>query len=104
MARGNYGPEIRQSIDNPVPRKSVPQRSPNSGGAKPAAKPDSPAEIAADTKAGIKQNSPQDIAMDAGPMRPGGGMQGGPPASGGGNPAHAAMAASIAHAILQRGG
>jgi hypothetical protein len=71
-------------------------------------KADSPEELAQDKQAGIKQNSPQDMAMDAkmsgglAPMGPGGG--GAPPSSGGPSPAHAAMAASIAHAILQRGG
>jgi hypothetical protein len=107
MATSNFAPEIRQSMSNPVPRKSVPQRRPGGTGAKPAKPADSPAEMAADKAAGIKQNSPQDMAMDAkmsgGSAPPAAVMPPGPP-SGGANPAHAMMAASIAHAILGRGG
>lgn len=105
MARGDYGPEIRQSIASPTPRKSVPQRRPGAGGQKP----DSPAEMAADKAAGIKQNSPQDIAMDAKmggapkPMLPPGPPPMPPGGGGGINPAHAGMAAGIAHAILAGG-
>lgn len=95
MARGDYSPEIRTSLGSGKPgrvNKSPPK--------------DSPAEIARDTKRGIKQNSPQDIREDAQASR---NVQ--PPpmhmmtGAGGGdqtNPAHAAIAASIAHAILGR--
>jgi len=103
MARSDYGPEIRQSIASPTPRKSVPQRKPGGVSAKAATKADTPAEVAGDKAQGIKQNSPQDMAMDA--KMGGGGMP--MMAQGGGHsnsPAHSAMAASIAHAILQKGG
>lgn len=96
----NFAPEIKSAMNEPPKSKSKPPTR------------ETPADMARDKARGIKEGSPQDEAIDAklpvqagppmGMMRPGGGMQGGPPP--GANPAHAAMAASIAHAILQRGG
>lgn len=100
MARGSFDPEIKQSIEKPAPRKSVPQRRPGGNKPKPAASA-KPAD----------NGNPQAATADAGKvgigaMRPGGDLQPQAPQAGnqGHSPAHAAMAASIAHAILQRGG
>jgi hypothetical protein len=92
MARGDYTAEIKQSLgQSPKGRlnKSPPK--------------ESPADLARDTKAGIKQNSPQDQKLDAMPQnqmpqRPQMPMQ----AQGGMPPDahHVAAAAGIAHAIL----
>lgn len=88
MARGDYAPEIKQSMGSSVGKPRV----------KTAPPKESPADLARDTKAGIKQNSPQDQKLDAMPqnqMRPQMPMQGGPP-----DAHHVAAAAGIAHAIL----
>lgn len=107
MARGNYGPEIRTSMGDSVPGRK------NTSPPKP-----SPADMARDKAAGIKEGSPADQKFDAmqqnqaPPRRPPPMQQAGPPM---GNPVasqgmppdahHVAAATSIAHAILgSRGG
>lgn len=88
MARGDYAPEIKQSMGSSVGKPRV----------KTAPPKESPADLARDTKAGIKQNSPQDQKLDAMPqnqMKMPMQMQGGPP-----DAHHVAAAAGIAHAIL----
>jgi hypothetical protein len=90
----NFAPEIKSSMA----KKQMPPPKKATGAAKPDGPGDTPAEMARDKARGIVEGSPQDEALDirnAPPPRPGGGTT---------NPAHAAMAASIAHAILQRGG
>jgi hypothetical protein len=97
MARGDYAPEIRTSMATGGPKRV------NTSPPK-----ESPADAARDKMRGIKEGSPQDQKLDAIPANqappprpmhmqtaPSGDM---PP-----NPAHAAMAASIAHAILGGG-
>jgi hypothetical protein len=98
---GNYGPEVKAAMANPGKRPSQVKK-----GA------ETPADRLRDERRGIKEGSPQDLKLDAQP----GNMQapptqvlppqapGGPPSGGMANPAHAAMAASIAHAILGKGG
>lgn len=100
----DYGPEIKASISQ---RKKAPPP------AKKAAK-ESPAEEKRDAKSGIAEGSKQDVRHDAAPAPQ---MQsapqpsqhvGFPMADGGGGAApdhhRVAMASSIAHAILGRGG
>ena len=94
MPRGDYTPEIKTSMGTGKPgRVNVSPRKPSPASA------DSPAEVAADTKKGVAQNSPADIKQDAmqGPPRP----PGMPPMMHGDIP-HVAAATSIAHAILNR--
>lgn len=103
MARGDYGPEVKAAISEKKPstKKGPPKRS---------SKPDTPADMARDKQRGIPEGSPEDLAIDArqpsgvGQMPPRQGqMPPHPPAPGGANPVHAAMATSIAHAILGGG-
>lgn len=90
MARGDYTPEIKQSMGSSVGKPRV----------KTAPAKESPADMARDTKAGIKEGSAQDAKLDAMPanqmpQRPQMPMQAGPP-----DAHHVAAAAGIAHAIL----
>ena len=94
MARGDYAPEIRTSLATGGPKRV------NTSPPK-----ESPGDIARDKKRGIKEGSPQDQKLDAmpgnqvlppHPQR----MQTAPASDMPPNPAHAMMAASIAHAIL----
>ena len=83
--------------------KSAPSKRPS------LRQPDTKADMALDKKRGIAEGSPQDEGIDAqvakaSPASPVGQQMPHPPApSGGSSPAHAAMATSIAHAILQGG-
>lgn len=100
MARGDYGPEVKAALaEKPTAKSSgrPPPRKADPG--------ETPADAARDKQQGIAEGSPQDLRMDAsGGAGPSAGAQGPhPPAPGGGSPAHAAMAASIAHAILGSG-
>jgi len=95
---GNYGPEIKASMQNPGKRPSQVKKG----------KPETPADRERDQQRGIKEGSPQDLKLDAQPANQAPPTQALPPQapggpSGGGSPAHAAMAASIAHAILGKG-
>lgn len=105
MPRGNYTPEIKSSMGTGVKgRVSTTPKKPEPG--------DTPKDMARDRQRGIPEDSPQDQKIDAQAVqqgiRPGSQMPTNLPniTSGGGghDPAHAAMAASIAHAILGRGG
>ena len=106
MARTDYGPEIKSSMGGAVGRKAPPGKrlpSANAPAKKVAPEQDNPAEMAQDKQRGIAPGSPQDLAMDARGAGAGPSQQvPRPPTPGGGgaNPAHAMMAASIAHAIL----
>lgn len=96
MARSDYGPEVKSAMKEP-PRKGAPGKRPP-----PPKEKETPGDIAMDKQRGIAQGSPQDQAMDArlGPTGAVAPQPPHPPAPGGANPAHAMMAASIAHAIL----
>jgi hypothetical protein len=93
---GNYGPEIKASMQNPVRRPSQVKK----GG-------ETPADRIRDARRGIKEGSPQDLKLDAQPANQAPPAQvlppGGPPA-GGQVPPHVAAAAGIAHAILANRG
>ena len=104
MARSDYGPEVKSAMQQP-PRGGKPGKRPPP---KSAPEKETPADLAMDKQRGIAQGSPQDLKMDAAshpippqhsPPQPQGGVapQGG---NMGNSPAHAMMAASIAHAIL----
>lgn len=110
MARGDYGPEIKGAMNSSPPGKP-----------RAAAPKESPADMARDVGAGIKEGSPRDQRLDAMPKnrvppRAGGPTPGGPqnvvrgPATAtatSGMPPdlpHVAAATSIAHAILNRAG
>jgi hypothetical protein len=105
MASGNFNPEIRAAMAEKSKGKPPPAgRKPDPG--------ETPADAARDKKQGIQEGSQQDAAMDA-QSGPQSGPKIGvshPPAPGSVahnntlNPAHAAIAASIAHAILGKGG
>jgi hypothetical protein len=102
MARGDYGPEIRTSLGDSTPgRKNLSPPKP------------SPADMARDKVAGIKEGSPQDQKLDAmprnqarAPVQPPtpriAPPMGNPVANQGMPPDahHVAAATSIAHAIL----
>lgn len=97
---GNYGPEIKASMQSPVKRPSAVKKGS-----------ETPADKLRDARRGIKEGSGQDLKLDADPANQAPPAQvlppqapGGPPGGGMANPAHAAMAASIAHAILGKGG
>ena len=97
MARGDYGPEVKAALAEKPTAKSKGRPPPRK--ADPG---ETPADAARDKQQGIAEGSPQDLRMDA--AGPSAGAQGPhPPAPGGGNAAHAAMAASIAHAIIGSG-
>jgi len=90
MMASDYGPEIKASQSKPVKRPSQ-------------VKKESPADKARDVKHGIPEGGARDMKLDAMPANQAPpSMQGG--GGGGHSPAHAAMAASIAHAILGKGG
>ena len=105
MAKSDYGPEVKSAMSE----KPKAKQPPGFKGKRPPDKGETPADKAMDVKRGIPEGSAQDVAMDAGP--PGGASVGmSPPPSTSvsqhnlsANPAHAAMAASIAHSILQHG-
>lgn len=111
MARSDYGPEVQSAMKEP-PRKGLPGKRPKPDSpAKAKAEGDTPAELARDKQRGIVEGSARDEQMDAAahpipqqhsPPQPQGGVapQGG---NMGHSPAHAMMAASIAHAILGGG-
>ena len=89
MARGDYGPEIKNAIG------SAPKGKPRIG-----APGSSAADKARDVGKGIKEGSAQDMKLDALPGNRA-------PAQGGSAPPdlhHVAAATSIAHAILGRAG
>ena len=99
MARSNFGPEVKAAMaEKPKPKQAA-KKEPGPG--------DTPADMARDKKRGIVEGSPQDEAIDAAqapqnlPSRPP--APGSVAQSSSVNPAHAAMAASIAHSILQHG-
>lgn len=114
MARGNYGPEVKAAIGEKKPstKKGPPTRSkaPPPRGNDPG---DTPADMARDKRMGIAEDSARDQAIDArnvpgqhAPPPQSASLHASPPhppSPGGANPAHAAMAASIAHAILGGG-
>ena len=87
---GNYGPEIKASMQNPGKRPSQAKKG----------LPETPADRQRDQLRGIKEGSPQDQALDAMPQNQA------TPAPGGGGPVppHVAAAAGIAHAILANRG
>ncbi len=87
---GNYGPEIKASMDAPVKRPSQVKK-----GA------ETPADRLRDARRGIKEGSPQDLKLDAEPANQA------PPAQttpAGPVQPHVAAAAGIAHAILANRG
>lgn len=85
MPRTDYGPEVKSGLNAGQPKqvKKSPPR-------------ESIADMRRDKQRGIKEGSAQDMKLDAMPANQA------PPGGDHANPAHAAMAASIAHAILQR--
>ena len=97
MARSNFGPEVKAAMAEKG----------KTTGKKPPPGKDSPAEMKQDAQRGIAPGSPQDEALDAAPPAPNAPTL--PPAHtsvaqpSGHSPAHAAIAASIAHAILGKG-
>jgi hypothetical protein len=97
MARTDYGPEVKSAMGGNVGKKP-PVKRPATGRPDPN---ETPADLASDKAKGIAQGSPQDQAMDA-RLPPGGAVAPQPPhpPAQGVHPAHAMMAASIAHAIL----
>jgi len=92
---GNYGPEIKASMQNPVRRPSQVKK----GG-------ETPADRIRDARRGIKEGSPQDLKLDAQPANQAPPAQITPAPGGGGGqvPPHVAAAAGIAHAILANRG
>lgn len=108
MARSDYGPEVKSAMKQP-PRKGLPgKRPPPDTKAEAKKEGDTPAELARDKARGIAEGSPRDEALDMGNQGavapPSAVPPTHPPSPGGGaNPAHAAIAASIAHAILGGG-
>ena len=95
---GNYGPEIKSAMQGPGTRPSQVKKGIG----------ETPADRQRDQMKGIKEGSPQDLKLDAMPANQAPPTQVTPPPGAGpagmANPAHAAMAASIAHAILGKGG
>lgn len=101
MARSNFGPEVKAAM---AEKGKTTGKKPPPGKGEAG---DTAAEMKRDAKQGIAQGSPQDQAMDMG-QAPGIATTRPPsPTSvaqpGGHSPAHAAIAASIAHAILGKG-
>lgn len=94
MARGDYTPEIRTSLGSSRP-----------GRVNTSPPKESPADMARDAKAGIKEGSAQDTKLDAMPRnqapRPPP-MQTAPAGNLPPDTPHVAAATSIAHAILNR--
>lgn len=96
MARSDYGPEVKSSMDGP-PSGGKPKLAPRRKQAtpKPPTQPANVSEGQTGMQGGGLQNAPRQPVNTAPPP-----MAHGAPAS---NSGHAMMAASIAHAILNKG-